>query len=104
MRDRVQRDFRGESAMSTQRSVLSAICALGFFKKSVVRTSRGSRRCSCGIAILLAAMLQSTAASAEDVVVKRHVTVRESPNRQSEVVKFPAVGEALTLLDGGSKT
>jgi competence protein ComEC len=90
--------------MSTQPSVPSAICAFGAFRKFVARTSGKSRRRAGGIAILLAAMLQSTAAFAEDVVVKRHVTVRESPTRQSDVVKFPAVGEALTLLDSGSKT
>lgn len=78
--------------------------ALGSFRKLVGRTSRKSLRWSGGIAILLAAMLQSTAAFAEAVVVKRHVTVRQSPTRESDVVKFPAVGEALTLLDGGSKT
>ncbi len=54
--------------------------------------------------LLLAAAVQSTTAVAEDVIVKRHVTVREGPNRQSDVVRFPAIGESLTLLDNGART
>jgi len=57
--------------------------------------------------LLCAAALGASAfhspAYAEDVTVKRHVTVREQPTRRSDAVKYPAVGEALTLLDNGAR-
>jgi competence protein ComEC len=70
----------------------------------VLNALRFSRRWAIALTLLIAAAVQSTAALAEDVVVKRHVTVREAPSKQSDAVKYPAIGEALTLFDGGSKT
>lgn len=67
-------------------------------------SSPGPVRQFCRTGLLLAALLHSTAAFAEDVVVKRHVTVREAPARSSDIVKFPAIGEHLTLLDNGART
>jgi len=92
-------------AMFKLRSVSSAIRAFGHWRKSAVRrfSGRPGIRPWC-VGILFVAALQSTAAFAEDVIVKRHVTVREAPDRHSDVVKFPAIGEALTLLDDGART
>lgn len=56
-----------------------------------------------GAFIALALAATSAKAWAEEVVVKRHVTVREDPNRRSDVLKFPEIGEVLTLLDDGAR-
>lgn len=58
----------------------------------------------CLSVLVLSAAFQSTGALAEDVVVKRHVTIREAPNRHSDAVRYPAVGESLTLLDSGARS
>lgn len=56
------------------------------------------------LAILIAAFLAVTPALAQDVTVKRHVTVREAPSRRSDAVNYPAIGETLTVLDNARKS
>jgi competence protein ComEC len=51
--------------------------------------------------LLIVTLMPAESASAQQVVVARHVTVRMEPNRQSDVVEFPEIGEQLTLLDAG---
>lgn len=42
-------------------------------------------------------------ALAEQVAIQRNVTVRETPNRRSDPLNFPAIGSRLELLDDGSR-
>lgn len=53
---------------------------------------------------LLAALCAAWPALADDVVVKRNVTVRQSALRNSPAVTFPAIGTRLELLDDGHRT
>lgn len=56
------------------------------------------------ILVLAAAILFPLAtANAQDVVVQRHVTVREQPNRRADIVDYPQIGEAMRLLDEGAR-
>ena len=59
-------------------------------------------------ALLLAfaglAFAPATAAFAQDVTVKRNVTVREAPRRSSGAVTYPVAGDRLTILDNGAKS
>ncbi|AJP73445.1 MBL fold metallo-hydrolase [Sphingomonas hengshuiensis] len=50
---------------------------------------------------MLFASLLPVAASAQEVVVLRHVTVRAAPARESAKIDYPKIGAQLTLLDGG---
>jgi competence protein ComEC len=86
------------------RSFWNAIRARLSVDKAEARGKRRSKFRAWQILILLAAVLQSAAAYAQDVTVKRNVTIREAPDRHSDTVKYPAIGESLTLLDNGSKT
>lgn len=56
------------------------------------------------VAALLAVAFPATAAFAQDVTVKRHVTIREQPRRGSDAVKYPSIGETLTVLDNATKS
>lgn len=69
----------------------------------IVETLRRPWRLSLVLAALFATS-SLACAFAEDVVVKRHVTVRAAPARQAEVMIFPEVGSSLALLDAGAKT
>ena len=46
----------------------------------------------------------ATIALAEQVVIQRHVTVREAPSQRADVLAFPEVGAALHLLDSGARS
>lgn len=55
------------------------------------------------ITVALAAIVPSSAASAQQAVVGRNVTVREQANRHSGVVTYAVPGESVSLLDGGAR-
>lgn len=52
---------------------------------------------------LAAALALASAAQADELVIKRDVTVRQSATRKSAIVTFPSVGSALELLDQGRR-
>ena len=45
----------------------------------------------------------AASALADDLVVKRNVTLRAEPDRRSAIVDFPAIGSHLTLVDDGTR-
>lgn len=49
------------------------------------------------------ALLGASSARAQQALVERHVTVREQANRHSDPVAYATPGEAITLLDAGSR-
>jgi competence protein ComEC len=52
---------------------------------------------------LAAAFLPWSAAAAQQAIIERHVTVREQADRHSGIVTYAAPGDAISLLDGGSR-
>ena len=52
---------------------------------------------------LMAVLCAASPALADDVIVKRNVTVRQSASRTSPAVSYPVVGTRLELLDGGQR-
>jgi competence protein ComEC len=52
---------------------------------------------------LAATILPLSAAAAQQAVIERHVTVREQADRHSGIVTYAAPGDAISLLDGGSR-
>lgn len=55
------------------------------------------------VAFLATALLPVSAAYAQQAVVERHVTVRQQADRHSDPVTYATPGEAVTLLDAGSR-
>lgn len=56
------------------------------------------------LTILIVAVISPVSAAwAEQVTVARHVTVRAQPDRHSDVIRFPNIGDELTLLDSGAR-
>jgi competence protein ComEC len=56
-----------------------------------------------GALAFAALFLPVSAAGAQQAVIARHVTIREHADRHSGVVTYAAPGEAISLLDGGSR-
>ena len=54
----------------------------------------------CG---LIFGLIFSASASADEVVVKSHVTLREGPSRTADIVDYPSIGAVFELLDGGQQ-
>lgn len=65
------------------------------------RRTTGKFRSLAALVGLLFAIFGAGVAHADHLVVARDVTVRAEPTRRSEVVTFPEIGAALTLLDDG---
>lgn len=53
--------------------------------------------------LLLGSLVIGAPAWADQVEIKRHVTLREGPSRDTAVISYPEIGARFTLLDEGAK-
>ncbi|OYZ12555.1 MAG: hypothetical protein B7Y36_03385 [Novosphingobium sp. 28-62-57] len=56
-----------------------------------------------GLLALLCSFFAASPAWADHLIIKRHVTLRETPSRVSQVVTYPPPGTVLRLLDKGAR-
>ncbi|MCB4859171.1 MBL fold metallo-hydrolase [Sphingobium sp. PNB] len=60
-------------------------------------------RAMIALVAVMCSTMTASPALADHVVVKRHVTLREGPTRESAVVLYPELGATFRLLDDGAR-